>query len=159
MMTRIHGCSDAPWASRAQRPLSRRRHVTLLPLYIFFVLIGLPLAAGTASADATASAPPASTTAGFYLCKYKPTYFVLGVAENGRDQPTTKFQFSFRYVIWEAHEDEQVGGGHVAFQKNRCVNPTSPHVVNFGYTQKSIWKLYDDDAPFESRRATIRGAR
>jgi phospholipase A1 len=32
---------------------------------------------------------------------------------------------------------------------NRCANPASRHQVNFGYTQKSRWKLYDASAPFE----------
>ncbi len=112
---------------------------------LLFALAVLVLLSAPLADEAQAS----GTTAGLFLCKYKPNYFVLGVAENGDERPTTKFQFSFRYVLWDFRGDRSEEELRSTPTGNRCADPSSNHQVNFGYTQKSIWKLYDASAPFE----------
>jgi len=96
-----------------------------------------------------AEARDAGNTAGLYFCKYEPNYLLLGVAEQGEDEPTTKFQFSFRYVLWDFRGPEVAEGEERSPEPSRCVYPTSRHQLNFGYSQKAIWRLYENSAPFE----------
>ena len=53
----------------------------MIGLALPFLLVGLP----TASAEEEGL----SEAAARYLCLYKPTYFILGVVERDRTNPTT----------------------------------------------------------------------
>jgi len=83
-----------------------------------------------------------SETAARYFCAYKPSYFVLGVAERDRSNPTTKFQFSFQAMLLDLSKaDDRV--------LDSCAKPSGRHAVHIAYTQKSVWNLYAESAPFE----------
>lgn len=85
-------------------------------------------------------------TAGRFFCKYQPNYLIVGAAESGSGRPTTKFQFSFRYTLWDFPGALDASGRS---REDHCGKPSSVHQLMFGYTQKAIWRLYDDSSPFE----------
>lgn len=64
-----------------------------------------------------------------FFCSHRPTYFAVG-------DPTTRIQLSFRYAIW------------VDYQKRTCFEP-SERDIEFGYTQTSLWRIFDESLPFE----------
>jgi len=121
-----------PAAAPPRRPPAARVLATLA------VPAALLLAAGPAAAVAN--------TAGRFFCKYRPNYLVLGAAESGGERPTTKFQFSFRYTLWDFPGTDHASGRP---REDHCASPTSPHQLKFGYTQKALWRLYDTSSPFE----------
>jgi hypothetical protein len=117
------------------------------------LLFGLALS-GLAFPQAASAEPPAAgeteasveseelaDTAARYFCSYAPTYFTLGIAERDRTNPTTKFQFSFQTMLLDLSPSETF--------LDSCSKPIGRHLLHFGYTQKSIWNLYAESAPFE----------
>jgi outer membrane phospholipase A len=93
------------------------------------------------SPAASAEQEALSDTVARHFCAYKPTYFVLGAVERDRTNPTTKFQFSFQTMLLDLSPNDT--------ELDSCAKPIGRHLLHFGYTQKSIWNLYADSAPFE----------
>ncbi len=57
------------------------------------------------------------------LTLHRDTYFITGFSKGTQ----AKFQFSFKYELWPN---------------------AGPHAVQLGYTQRSLWALYDTSSPF-----------
>lgn len=74
---------------------------------------------------------PANSHASLYFCSYKPNYFAVG-------RGTSKFQFSFRYAIWDFGR-----------APGACGSGGSRRQLQFAYTQKTLWRLFEDSSPFE----------
>lgn len=94
------------------------------------------------ASPATAAEEGLTETAARYFCTYKSNYFILGITEQGRTNPTTKFQFSFQAMLLDLSKRD-------ATILDTCAEPAGRHLVHFGYSQKSLWNLYADSAPFE----------
>ena len=82
-------------------------------------------------AVAAEEAEDLSETAARYFCAYKPNYFILGVADKGRTNPTTKFEFSFQTMLFDLSKPGET-------PNDSCAKPSGNHLVHFGYTHKSI---------------------
>lgn len=107
--------------------------VLQLGLALSWILVAPPAALAEAEA--------LSDTAARYLCSYKTNYLILGAVERDRTNPTTKFQFSFQTMLLDLSPTDT--------NLDSCAKPIRRHLLHFGYTQKSIWNLYADSAPFE----------
>ncbi len=105
-----------------------------------FVVLGFaPVVAAQSATEPPASRPPISTLespptlAGappkerldyrIILTGYKDNYFISGFTKDVQ----VKFQFSLKFDLWPNHTN---------------------HSIYFGYTQKSLWNLYQSSSPF-----------
>lgn len=91
----------------------------------------LSLAVGSAAAETGRSPRRTNRTASSLFCSYKPNYFVLG-------DPTSRFQLSVRYRVWVFGDSA-----------GSCGSASTPHQLEFAYTQKSIWRVFESSSPFE----------
>ena len=90
------------------------------------------LLATTALAETPEPEGRTNRTASALFCSYKPNYFVFG-------DPTSRFQLSLRYRVWEFGDGAGV---------DSCRAGTN-HQFEFAYTQKSIWRVFEESSPFE----------
>lgn len=105
---------------------------------------------GAEPSGAAGAAAPIYERSGHFLCKYKPNYFLFGnatpvVREAGAATEAAaslvKFQLSIAYPLWVRDR-----------ARYRCDEPErgSWTQVFFGFTQKSLWALwqFDRSSPF-----------
>lgn len=117
------------------------RAFLLTPLLLALCAVAMPAFAETKQAPEE-EPEKLSAKAARYFCFYKPNYFILGAYEKHRTHPTTKFQFSFQAMLLDfTGPDDEVA--------DSCATPSTRHKFHLGYTQKSVWSLYAESAPFE----------
>lgn len=98
-------------------------------MYLILALLSMPVWAGIANGASSTQQSEEPVAA---LSVNEPIYFVAG----GSDKLKARFQFSFKYRI---------------FEEDGTLLKKAPWLasLHFAYTQTSLWNLSDDSAPFE----------